>query len=135
MTLTHHDYLSNPEYHNSQTYTSPGVYALPKVAYGDPACGSPTFSGSLTLDAVPGTAYEIIVGAFASADGRNAFGSVIAEAFADPLISFAPGFDPTGYSIELSAGVESGLGVPEPHGLLMLALTLLARMPARRPGR
>jgi hypothetical protein len=39
------------------------------------------------------------------------------DALADPVISFAPGFDSTGYSIEISEGV--GNAVPEPGGVLM----------------
>jgi hypothetical protein len=39
------------------------------------------------------------------------------DALADPVISFAPGFDSTGYSIELSEGV--GNTVPEPGGAWM----------------
>ncbi len=39
MTLTHHDYLSNPEYHNSQTYTAAGVYALPGTSAVDGSVG------------------------------------------------------------------------------------------------
>lgn len=66
------------------------------------------------MTVVTGTAYEIVVSAYASVDSRATSGSMMtAEAIADPMIGFAPGFDATGYSIELSAGIENRLA-PEP---------------------
>jgi hypothetical protein len=60
------------------------------------------------------------------------------EAQVDPVISFAPGFDATGYSIELSEGV--GNSVPEPGAapmtlagagvLLLMRRTQRSRVPA-----
>jgi hypothetical protein len=54
------------------------------------------------------------------------------DAMVDPVISFAPGFDATGYSIALSDGV--GNTVPEPGGVLM-ASTGLAVFVLMRRGR
>jgi hypothetical protein len=51
------------------------------------------------------------------------------DARVDPVISFAPGFDATGYSIELSDGV--GNTVPEPSTPLLTSLALGALL-ARR---
>ena len=48
-----------------------------------------------------------------SANNEEAFFADF-DALVDPVISFAPGFDATGYSIELSEGV--GNTVPEPGG-------------------
>ena len=52
------------------------------------------------------------------------FGVVTAEAFVDPLLGFAPGFDATGYDIRLSAG--TGNAVPEPGICALLAGVLCA---------
>jgi hypothetical protein len=97
-----------------------------KTAYADPTCtAATTFSGSLDMTAVTGTAYQIIVSAYASVDSRATSGSqMIAEAVADPVIAFAPGFDATGYSIELSAGIENRLA-PEPAVTWFMGLALV----------
>ena len=109
-----------------------------KTAYADPVCSDATsFSGALDMTAVTGTAYEIIVSAYASVDSRTTPTSqMIAEAIADPMIGFAPGFDATGYSIELSAGIENRLAAPEPGvtWLAVLALTALSHRRRRRAG-
>jgi hypothetical protein len=104
-----------------------------KTAYADPTCSpEPTFSGSLDMTAVTGTAYEIIVSAYASVDSRTTSGSMMtAEAITDPMIGFAPGFDATGYSIELSAGIENRLA-PEPAVPWLLGIGLTGLAGARR---
>jgi hypothetical protein len=63
-----------------------------------------------------------------SANNQEAFFADF-DALVDPVISFAPGFDATGYSIELSEGI--GNAVPEPGGPVLTtagaALFLLLR--------
>ena len=56
------------------------------------------------------------VGMLTAANNQEDF-SADFDALVDPVISFAPGFDSTGYTIELSEGV--GNAVPEPGGVLM----------------
>jgi hypothetical protein len=57
----------------------------------------------------------------------DAFGS----AFLDPVITFAPGFDSTGFSLEFSPGVGNepdsgpGIGTPEPSTLVMSSIAFV----------
>jgi hypothetical protein len=46
------------------------------------------------------------------------------QAFVDPIVSFAPGFDSTGFTLEFSPGVGNSLTVPEPASLTLCALAL-----------
>jgi hypothetical protein len=75
------------------------------------------------------------VSILATANNQEAFFADF-DAMVDPVISFAPGFDATGYSIELSEGV--GNTVPEPGGpVLTIAgaglFLLLGRWRRSRP--
>ena len=56
------------------------------------------------------------VNMLATANNQAAF-SADFDVVVDPVISFAPGFDATGFEIEVSEGV--GNAVPEPGGVLM----------------
>jgi hypothetical protein len=106
-----------------------------KASYADPSCSDPGFfSGGLAVTATTGTAHEILVSAYARVDGTQTFGRVIAESFADPMISFAPGFDATGYSIALSDGVGNALSVPEPAAGVLLSVGVFG-IGLRRPRR
>jgi hypothetical protein len=84
----------------------------------------------LTLTVLSGADNRVTL--FAAANNQELFAADF-EARVDPVISFAPGFDATGYSIELSDGV--GNTVPEPGAALMTctgagALLLLRRRKA-----
>ena len=110
-----------------------------KAAHGPPSCTAATLAGSLPVTAQTGTVNEIIVGAAGNVDGTNVFGGVTVDAFADPVIAFAPGFDATGFSIELSPGVGNASNaspVPEPATVVMFAMGLpLLALAARRKGK
>jgi hypothetical protein len=67
----------------------------------------------LTLTTLSGADNRVSL--VASANNMESF-SADFDAQVDPVISFAPGFDATGYSIELSDGV--GNAVPEPSAVL-----------------
>jgi hypothetical protein len=97
-----------------------------KQTYADPSCAETPQETEALISAVgkTGVVGRILVSANTMVDQRNAFGVVSAEAFADPMLSFAPGFDATGFSIQLSAGI--GNAVPEPVLATLLALALCA---------
>jgi hypothetical protein len=52
--------------------------------------------------------------------------SISVHAFADPVVSFAPGFDSTGYTLEFSAGIgnsyPSATAAPEPSTLVLSSI-------------
>jgi hypothetical protein len=55
------------------------------------------------------------------------------EAFVDPVITFAPGFDPAGFTLEFSPGVGDAFPsvVPEPASLTLCGLALAAGLACR----
>jgi len=79
---------------------------------------------TVSLDVTSGVAYTVDVSAFASVN--NVFvphATTFITASTDPTISFAPGFDATGYTLELSPGVGNGApGVPEPATWAMMLM-------------
>ncbi len=81
----------------------------------------------LTLDVLTGADNRVSL--LAVANNQEAFAAAF-EALVDPVISFMPGFDSTGYSIELSGGVANG--VPEPRAAVLLAAAGLACAGLRR---
>jgi hypothetical protein len=101
--------------------------------------------GVLFANVLVGAIYTITVSAEASANNQevNAVTDVIA--YADPQVSFAPGFNSTGYSLEFSPGIGNGppgdsiaLSIPEPGTLTLVGLGgagLLARIRRRREQR
>jgi hypothetical protein len=101
--------------------------------------------GVLFANVIVSAIYTITVSAEASANNQevNAVTDVIA--YADPQVSFAPGFNSTGYSLEFSPGVGNGpprdsiaLPIPEPGTLTLVGLGgagLLARVRRRREQR
>jgi hypothetical protein len=56
----------------------------------------------------------------------------IGKADVDPYISFAPGFDSTGYSLSFSDGISNAPLAPEPSTMWLSACRLLAAWMARR---
>jgi len=80
----------------------------------------------LSTSAIPGKAYFIELSTGVNVD--NAYGvffgnpTITANMLADPVLSFAPGFDSTGYSIVFSDGIGNSpsAAVPEPASLGLL---------------
>ena len=88
----------------------------------------------LTLTVLSGADNRVTL--FTAANNQEAF-SADFDARVDPVISFDSGFDPTGYSIEVSDGV--GNTVPEPGAALLTTVgagfLLLLRLRPSKPGR
>jgi hypothetical protein len=113
----------------------------------NPTPGSLSYgrAGVLFVNVLADSIYTITVSAQASANNQevNAITDVIA--YADPQVSFAPGFNSTGYSLEFSPGVGNGpprdsiaIPVPEPGTLTLVGLGaagLFARARRRREQR
>jgi hypothetical protein len=113
---------------NPQGGTVPGgpvLNSLDSDSGGGPN-GTPSgpLAGSVTNDsaisALSDTVYQIDVQAGVSFFGPY-FPGGSAFALADPVISFAPGFDSTGFTLEFSPGIgnQSPSAVPEPSTLVM----------------
>jgi hypothetical protein len=76
---------------------------------------------SYTPNAVSLKTFETIVN-----NGDDVPGTV--TAFVDPIVSFAPGFDSTGYSIVVSSGIANGApltAAPEPASFTLAAFALV----------
>jgi hypothetical protein len=108
-------------------------------------CGSgPASPYGTVFDARVNEPYSIYLDAFASVRATNQpFSTSLAEVTIDPVISFAPGFDSTGFSIAESSGIGNEAStVPEPATwTLLLAAAfgwgcsrMLRRMQGKRSG-
>lgn len=101
-------------------------------------CDGPSGQFGTSFEAKVGTVYLITMEAsvFVRLDNQVIFpGAVPAQAQAseDPVLSFAPGFDSTGYSIEVSPGVGNAApSAPEPATWELLAAAGLAWACKRR---
>jgi len=107
------------------------------AAYADSSASRPSSNYRLYTYAQPGVQYDI---ALIAVDLRvYNYGNLgtepvgTATVFIDPILSFAPGFDSTGYSLVFGPDVNNGVdaSAPEPSTLAMLgaaALLLLARL-------
>ena len=103
--------------------------------------GWPTGTQFINGYANPNTEYDIAL-TLATFDLNNGGGAgssaATAHIFIDPVISFAPGFDSTGYSIIISDGVGNGAAsAPEPgtSTLLAGAAALFWAVRTRRTGK
>jgi PEP-CTERM motif len=89
----------------------------------------PTGGGSSTtlvsIGAFVGTPFTVEVDATSEVSTLDPFGGVsdqtVLNVVADPVISFAPGFDSTGYTLQFSPGVGNAT-VPEPSTLTLLGI-------------
>jgi hypothetical protein len=81
----------------------------------------------LTLNVLTGADNRVSL--VAAANNQESFVADF-DALVDPVISFMPGFDSTGYSIEVSGGVANG--VPEPSAAVLLAAAGVACAGLRR---
>ena len=79
--------------------------------------GGPGSPYGVPFEARVNTAYSIFLDANATVQATNQpFSTSSAEATLDPVISFGPGFDSTGYSIALSPGIgNEASSVPTLH--------------------
>jgi hypothetical protein len=82
----------------------------------------------LMLNTLTGADNEISM--VAAANNQEAFGADF-DAVVDPVISFAPGFDATGYAITLSDGVGN-TAAPEPSSALLMSSTIGMLLHLRR---
>jgi hypothetical protein len=100
----------------------------------------PPASTRLYTYALPNTQYDIaLIINNLSVYNNGRFGidsSITASALVDPVLSFAPGFDSTGFTMSFSDGVSNGgatSSAPEPATFAMLAGGLLALWGRRLP--
>ena len=95
----------------------------------------PTGGGSSTsvveIDSNVGVPFIVQVDATSEVSTLNPFGGVPSltalNVMADPVISFAPGFDSTGYTLQFSPGVGNGT-VPEPSTLTLLGIAAVCSL-------
>ncbi len=102
-------------------------------------CTVTSLSGTLSANIISGAVNAMQVSAFGAIDNSLVNANTSVSAIADPVISFAPGFDATGYSIILSEGIGNSPAVPEPATLALLltgagAAGLVRRRRARLQG-
>jgi hypothetical protein len=90
--------------------------------------GGPASPYGAPFDARVNTPYAIFLDANVFVQATNQpFSTDLAEATLDPVISFGPGFDSTGFSIALSPGIgNEGSTVPEPATWMFLSTAILA---------
>jgi len=106
--------------------------------------GGPSSPYGSPIEARVNTEYSIFLDASAVVQATNQpFSTSLAEVTLDPVISFGPGFDSTGYSIALSPGIGNQAStVPEPATWILLLTAALGwecgrglrRMQRRRGG-
>lgn len=95
------------------------------------ACGAPdNISGNLTINLVPNVFFGPNVATIQVQAGCAVVDGVC-SALADPMISFAPGFDHTGLSILVSPN-PPGTTAPEPGTLTLLGSAMMALLFAGR---
>ena len=90
--------------------------------------GGPSSPYGVPFEARVNTVYSIFLDANATVQATNQpFSTSSAEATLDPVISFGPGFDSTGFSIALSPGIGNDAStVPEPSTWMFLSTATLA---------
>ena len=113
---------------------APSTGMLASASFCTPFCGPSSVDGFLQISTLPnifnGPNLDSI---FVEASGGIPFGGpAVFSAVADPMVSFAPGFDSTGYSIVFSP--DASTAVPEPSSVILLGLALLvlAAAPVRK---
>lgn len=96
--------------------------------------GGPSTPYGAPFEARVNTMYSIFLDANASVQATNQpFSTSSAEATLDPVISFGPGFDATGYSIAVSPGIGNEASpVPEPATWMFLSTAILALVSGHR---
>ena len=96
--------------------------------------GGPSSPYGVPFEARVNTVYSIFLDANAFVQSTNQpFSTSSAEATLDPVISFGPGFDSTGFSIALSPGIgNEGSAVPEPSTWMFLSIATLALVSGHR---
>ena len=94
-----------------------------------PSCPATQQSQQVTLTLNTLSGADNRVNLTVTANNQESFGANF-DALVDPVISFAPGFDSTGYSIELSPGL--GNSVPEPTAAQLLASAAAVSLARRR---
>jgi hypothetical protein len=105
------------------------------VVTGSSFCAAtPKNSFLLPFEAPVNRPEPIFLGATAFVHATNQpFDTSSAEATVDPVISFAPGFDSTGFSIALSPGIGNEAStVPEPATWMLLSTAALAWLSGHR---
>jgi hypothetical protein len=96
--------------------------------------GGPSSQYGVPFEARANTVYSIFLDAAVFLQATNQpFSTSSAEATLDPVISFGPGFDSTGFSIVESAGIGNEESpVPEPSTSILLSAAVLGLGCARR---
>jgi hypothetical protein len=96
--------------------------------------GGPASPYGAPIEAGVNTVYSIFLDATASVHATNQpFSTSSAEVTLDPVISFGPGFDSTGYSIAVSPGIGNEAStVPEPATWMLLSTAALGWGCSRR---
>ncbi len=114
---------------NTLTGEAPGGFGFCESTWtGFHDCaGGPSSPYGVPFEARVNTVYSIFLDANASVQATNQpFSTSSAEATLDPVISFGPGFDSTGYSIALSPGIGNDTStVPEPATWLLVSAAAL----------
>jgi hypothetical protein len=96
--------------------------------------GGPSSPYGVPFEVRANEVYSIILDANVSVQATNQpFSTSSVEATLDPVLSFGPGFDSTGYSIVLSPGIGNGASsVPEPATWMFLSTATLALVSGHR---